>query len=325
MNTQKDLPLPQTDLPRPEKELQQGSEPKAISKNKWIIFTVLALALLFATLFGGYFLGAASKPKAVACTQEAKLCPDGSSVGRTGPKCEFTKCPTVTSSWKTFTGKYFSLSIPSDWNIAKDPVTYDGVTFFENDFLTSSDNKYQLRMTIEDLKNKATLDDLAFNTNTTGKITVGGEPAVRELMAVGQSGETYSGSISINHKGLRYLIEIATKYDKANNQEVDKDIEEMISTFKFIDSTDETANIIRDLTPIENPDNNPNAKMEVLKIIGNYAQVYIHDISGIGGSGVTAMKENGVWKELFAGQNGPGCSQVIKYPDFPKELCLEKY
>ena len=29
----------------------------------------------------------------VACTMEAKLCPDGSAVGRTGPKCEFTPCP----------------------------------------------------------------------------------------------------------------------------------------------------------------------------------------------------------------------------------------
>ncbi len=31
----------------------------------------------------------------IACTKEAKICPDGSSVGRTGPKCEFTACPTV--------------------------------------------------------------------------------------------------------------------------------------------------------------------------------------------------------------------------------------
>lgn len=31
----------------------------------------------------------------VACTQEAKLCSDGSYVGRTGPKCEFTACPGV--------------------------------------------------------------------------------------------------------------------------------------------------------------------------------------------------------------------------------------
>ncbi len=30
----------------------------------------------------------------VACTMEAKICPDGSSVGRTGPNCEFTPCPT---------------------------------------------------------------------------------------------------------------------------------------------------------------------------------------------------------------------------------------
>jgi putative hemolysin len=28
-----------------------------------------------------------------ACTQEAKICPDGSSVGRTGNNCEFSKCP----------------------------------------------------------------------------------------------------------------------------------------------------------------------------------------------------------------------------------------
>lgn len=31
--------------------------------------------------------------KPVACTMEAKQCPDGSYVGRTGPKCEFTACP----------------------------------------------------------------------------------------------------------------------------------------------------------------------------------------------------------------------------------------
>jgi len=29
----------------------------------------------------------------IACTQEAKLCPDGSSVGRTEPRCEFSECP----------------------------------------------------------------------------------------------------------------------------------------------------------------------------------------------------------------------------------------
>ncbi|MBX3218418.1 MAG: hypothetical protein KF850_40810 [Labilithrix sp.] len=34
-----------------------------------------------------------AEPK--ACTQEAKLCPDGSAVSRTGPSCEFAPCPEV--------------------------------------------------------------------------------------------------------------------------------------------------------------------------------------------------------------------------------------
>lgn len=33
-------------------------------------------------------------PDRVACTMEAMICSDGSAVGRTGPNCEFAKCPT---------------------------------------------------------------------------------------------------------------------------------------------------------------------------------------------------------------------------------------
>ncbi|MEK7168498.1 MAG: hypothetical protein AAB778_00625 [Patescibacteria group bacterium] len=36
---------------------------------------------------------ASSSPLPVACTMEAKICPDGSSVERNGPKCEFAPCP----------------------------------------------------------------------------------------------------------------------------------------------------------------------------------------------------------------------------------------
>lgn len=42
----------------------------------------------------------------IACTMEAKLCPDGSYVSRTGPNCEFTLCPETTTSGKGgITGK----------------------------------------------------------------------------------------------------------------------------------------------------------------------------------------------------------------------------
>lgn len=39
--------------------------------------------------------------EAMACTQEALMCPDGSGVGRQGPKCEFAPCPNQDS----FTGR----------------------------------------------------------------------------------------------------------------------------------------------------------------------------------------------------------------------------
>lgn len=59
-----------------------------------IAFTTLSLSLAF-----GFFVQANNddisvQVKPVACTMEAKLCPDGvTSVGRVGPKCEFQACP----------------------------------------------------------------------------------------------------------------------------------------------------------------------------------------------------------------------------------------
>ncbi|MFZ2150507.1 MAG: hypothetical protein WAZ12_01775 [Candidatus Absconditicoccaceae bacterium] len=60
----------------------------AVSK-KLLILSILSITI---------FLSACSKlqveqpPNAQACTQEAKICPDGSAVGRTGPNCEFSPC-----------------------------------------------------------------------------------------------------------------------------------------------------------------------------------------------------------------------------------------
>ncbi len=42
-----------------------------------------------------------SLPVERACTKEAKICLDGSTVGRTGPNCEFAACPTGTATSTT--------------------------------------------------------------------------------------------------------------------------------------------------------------------------------------------------------------------------------
>jgi len=54
---------------------------------KYLIF-VLLLVFLVACATTSVMPG-------IACTMEAKLCPDGSAVGRSGPNCEFAPCPEV--------------------------------------------------------------------------------------------------------------------------------------------------------------------------------------------------------------------------------------
>lgn len=34
-----------------------------------------------------------TRPKEVVCTMDAKICPDGTAVGRHGPMCQFDDCP----------------------------------------------------------------------------------------------------------------------------------------------------------------------------------------------------------------------------------------
>ncbi len=65
----------------------------------------------------------------VACTLEAKLCPDGKTyVGRTGPNCEFAVCPTVSKPTKpTKPLNPATTTAPVGWKKVID--TQSGVTF----------------------------------------------------------------------------------------------------------------------------------------------------------------------------------------------------
>src|SRR4051812_18409592 len=80
---------------------------------------VTFILLLFLAGLGGYYIGlqkyntvasiGSTSPKEKACTLDAMECPDGSFVGRSGPRCEFAPCPTIVKSsdtqanWKDYT------------------------------------------------------------------------------------------------------------------------------------------------------------------------------------------------------------------------------
>lgn len=61
--------------------------------NKHLVVIAAAGVLATAVLSGVLAARYLNPAKQVACTMEAKLCADGSAVGRVGQNCEFAPCP----------------------------------------------------------------------------------------------------------------------------------------------------------------------------------------------------------------------------------------
>ena len=80
---------------------------------------LFALALVLVVFAFGYYLGTRHTDfeilfpheEGVFCTADAKICPDGTAVGRTGPHCDFAPCPTPTNLTGTDAG---APDIPQD-------------------------------------------------------------------------------------------------------------------------------------------------------------------------------------------------------------------
>lgn len=129
-----------------EQEATQDSyhspQPAQNNRIKQVILTLLAL-LAFGTVgAGAYYLGydsgknetgstqptpsASGNNQNGACTEDTKICPDGTTVGRVPPNCEFAQCPAPTPSsqaettdWETYTiaDAGITFSAPSDLEV----------------------------------------------------------------------------------------------------------------------------------------------------------------------------------------------------------------
>ena len=70
--------------------------------KKYAIFVAAIVLVVFAAFWVvGERSGSMGGEK--ACTAEAKICPDGTAVGRTGPNCEFAACPVAPTTTATST------------------------------------------------------------------------------------------------------------------------------------------------------------------------------------------------------------------------------
>jgi hypothetical protein len=103
------------------------------------VTTILVIVIILLAALVGYFAGRTNQPikplpspvspspsteTIVACTMEAKICPDGSSVGRSGPKCEFAPCPELKTQKVTGGGimsfPRYELTVPANWSVKRE-------------------------------------------------------------------------------------------------------------------------------------------------------------------------------------------------------------
>jgi hypothetical protein len=155
------------------------------------IFAVLLIALV-GVAGAVYFYSIDASPVAVVpvtpvvCTEEAKICPDGSSVGRTGPKCEFTDCPESPSSDM------------SKWNWVLSEVSPQGAQFsypkpVPTTYVTTQYWPPVVTMTSEDFSCK---EGSALNSDGKqaqfARKTIGGSLYCVATSAEGAAGSTYT-------------------------------------------------------------------------------------------------------------------------------------
>ncbi len=92
--------------------------------NKKIAILFSTIAILFVSVLYLLYLNFQKPALPIACTLDAKICPDGSAVGRIGPSCQFQPCPVTSaapnptsnqnSNWKIYKNSLYEFRYPDN-------------------------------------------------------------------------------------------------------------------------------------------------------------------------------------------------------------------
>lgn len=151
--------------------------------NLWPLLLVSIVTLTFGGILGYYFGANKSSPVSpgqTACTLDAKVCPDGSSVGRIPPNCEFAPCPSPQSTSRlssspkpasttsTLPHEFlpgFSLAYPPGWSMeVKQFRTTDTANFTSWYFPTCHERCMGIRFSKQSISLELVFD-VAFDDN----------------------------------------------------------------------------------------------------------------------------------------------------------------
>jgi len=193
---------------------------------------------------------------------DVKTCLDGSSVGRSGPNCEFAPCPAAklsptpadeTTNWKTYTNKKygFELRYPAEWNITensdRDPNIIE--IYPSNEKISNAESSEspftEIRIVIKDNPRALSYKDFALEEEKAmyasgdfistlkfgGSISVGG---VQTEIVTGHLPTWSTKGVYLPYKDKMYTILASNSEGRSDVQKmIEEKFDEIISTFKF--------------------------------------------------------------------------------------------
>ena len=258
------------------KNLNRGiSTPLAIG-----IILVAAVVIGGAALAANYYwLSAPQNPELIIkppeqrpCTQEAKICPDGTAVGRVGPNCEFAPCPedAKTAGWKTYSNDQYGFEIkyPNDYGLSKSEsapyfdYSWQKLTgfYYQDEWADSNisvfaDNRsknvskclinesYDNGKPLAVKKNIGGVDWYVV-AEKIGDAAMGGERGLNTEYRILRNGYCYRlagfvhwrivGYSGIINDGKSSATEEETRAQKASIDSQEKTVEDIIATFRFV-------------------------------------------------------------------------------------------
>jgi|GEM_PF-1429461 len=236
-------------------EIQNRS---AKPRLKTVLFSLLGLAFVGSLVFAAVRIGAPVRPWEKACSAEAKICPDGSAVGRAGPNCEFAPCPTraaqdEAASWKTYSDPEilkFSIKYPPEWQIVFEPhLGKNKPLFFSADRnIEKGDqignlfvSRIEKRQNFESLSKEFILTE-GYTVFDEEELIIGGERAYRKSFRY-SSGEVPMKQVKILHGSYVYEILYYVQHKDRSSVNTPSDwqlgdtFNLMLSTFKFLDQS----------------------------------------------------------------------------------------
>lgn len=222
---------------QPEPLVPQSTPPSKF----WQVLVVAVILVVVSLACGAYYWWrnyGSGAPR--ACTMEAKLCPDGSYVGRTGPDCEFAQCPAdPTAGWPTHTSAAmgFAFKYPKEYSAPQERENYLSLISPLNPnrapkMLELQDGELKIEIVVEPgQENDSVLK--CWNDHNSGDGRILGQGTIT-IAGVSYELLTWEGLgtgqfTCVNHSGQRYLI---NKYPAETTRR--NEYSQILSTFKFL-------------------------------------------------------------------------------------------